>query len=179
MIVPLSPLEVHDGDRDRPVIVCGIDGSEPGEGALTAAIALAQRSGHELAVVHVADLASPRAAIPGVGAAPVSTGHAALVDRQREAVERLLSRAEHASRRHAVTVTTRTVPGDPPAVLEQVAADERATLIVVGSRGRAASGAALLGSTSMSLVGSAARPVMVVPPGGQQWLERAATGGRA
>jgi nucleotide-binding universal stress UspA family protein len=76
-------------------------------------------------------------------------------------------------------VTTRTVPGDPPAVLEQVAADERATLIVVGSRGRAASGAALLGSTSMSLAGSAARPVMVVPPGGQHWLERAATGGRA
>lgn len=59
----------------------------------------------------------------------------------------------------------RVVFGFPAARLADLADEERAELIVVGSRGRGAFKAALLGSVSTDLIGVARRPVLVVPPG--------------
>jgi nucleotide-binding universal stress UspA family protein len=48
--------------------------------------------------------------------------------------------------------------------LADLADDEDAELIVVGSRGRRGFKAAWLGSVSMDVIGVARRPVLVVPP---------------
>jgi nucleotide-binding universal stress UspA family protein len=59
----------------------------------------------------------------------------------------------------------RTLLGIPAERLADLADDEGADLIVVGSRGRGAFKAAFLGSVSNSLIGIARCPVLVVPPG--------------
>jgi nucleotide-binding universal stress UspA family protein len=55
--------------------------------------------------------------------------------------------------------------GLPAERLADLADDEDAELIVVGSRGRGRFKASFLGSVSNSLVGVARCPVLVVPPG--------------
>jgi nucleotide-binding universal stress UspA family protein len=57
------------------------------------------------------------------------------------------------------------VNGYPAERLADLADEEGAELIVVGSRGRGAFKAAFLGSVSTSLIGVARCPVLVVPPG--------------
>jgi nucleotide-binding universal stress UspA family protein len=59
----------------------------------------------------------------------------------------------------------RVVVGFPAGRLADLADDEDAELIVVGSRGRGRFKAAFLGSVSNSLVGVARCPVLIVPPG--------------
>jgi nucleotide-binding universal stress UspA family protein len=59
----------------------------------------------------------------------------------------------------------RTMFGIPAERLAELADDEEADLIVVGSRGRGAFKAAFLGSVSNSLIGIARCPVLVVPRG--------------
>jgi nucleotide-binding universal stress UspA family protein len=59
----------------------------------------------------------------------------------------------------------RVVSGFPAERLADLADEENAELIVVGSRGRGAFKAAFLGSVSTSLIGVARCPVLVVPPG--------------
>ena len=59
----------------------------------------------------------------------------------------------------------RVVVGLPAERLADLADDEDAELIVVGSRGRGRFKAAFLGSVSNSLVGVARCPVLIVPPG--------------
>jgi nucleotide-binding universal stress UspA family protein len=59
----------------------------------------------------------------------------------------------------------RVVVGFPAERLAELADEEDAELIVVGSRGRGAFKAAFLGSVSSSLVGIARCPVLIVPPG--------------
>jgi nucleotide-binding universal stress UspA family protein len=59
----------------------------------------------------------------------------------------------------------RTLLGIPAERLADLADDEGADLIVVGSRGRGSLKAAFLGSVSNSLIGIARCPVLVVPRG--------------
>jgi nucleotide-binding universal stress UspA family protein len=59
----------------------------------------------------------------------------------------------------------RTMLGIPAERLAELADDEGADLIVVGSRGRGVFKAAFLGSVSNSLIGIARCPVLVVPRG--------------
>ena len=53
--------------------------------------------------------------------------------------------------------------GDPAEQLRQLAEQERAAMVVVGTRGRGALGSGLLGSVSHSLACSGATPVVVCP----------------
>jgi nucleotide-binding universal stress UspA family protein len=59
----------------------------------------------------------------------------------------------------------RVVVGYAAEGLADLADEEGAEMIVVGSRGRGAFKAAFLGSVSTSLIGVARCPVLVVPPG--------------
>jgi nucleotide-binding universal stress UspA family protein len=59
--------------------------------------------------------------------------------------------------------TCRVVLGFPGDRLADLADEEAAELIIVGSRGRGAVKAAFLGSVSTDLIGVARRPVLVVP----------------
>jgi len=86
-----------------------------------------------------------------------------LREEQEEAGARLLKRI-------AVAVglgdaEQRVAVGLPAERLADLADDEDAELIVVGSRGRGRFKAAFLGSVSNDLLGVARCPVLVVPPG--------------
>jgi nucleotide-binding universal stress UspA family protein len=145
-------------------IICGIDGSADSQAALTFAEQLAARLGTRLVLAHVAEPAH----IPYAASAPFAstTGRIAVaeeVEAQREAAERLLEQVAvdaglaDAARRVAI--------GQPDERLADLADEEDAELIVVGSRGRGAFKAAFLGSVSNGLVGIARCPVVVVPRG--------------
>ena len=110
----------------------------------------------------VAHVVQPQPARTGLGPTatqletlPLDTlraGGEALVDRILE--EERLGEAER-----------RVVLGFPADRLADLADDEGAELIVVGSRGRRGFKAAWLGSVSADVIAVARRPVLVVPPG--------------
>jgi nucleotide-binding universal stress UspA family protein len=117
-------------------------------------------------LAHVVDLAHvPHAAAALMGArglAPQPLPLTTTYD-QEEAGEHLLEQVAKAAGRG--DAERRVVVGVPAEALADLADDEDAELIVVGSRGRGSFRAAFLGSVSNSLVGVARCPVLVVPPG--------------
>jgi nucleotide-binding universal stress UspA family protein len=143
-------------------IVCGVDGSADSQAALKVAAQLATRLGTKLVLAHVAEVTH----VPSYAAAPFggATGPMAVmeeIDSEEEAAASLLQwiaavtglpDAEH-----------RVAIGVPAERLADLADEEDAELIVVGSRGRGAFKAAFLGSVSNSLVGVARCPVLIVP----------------
>jgi nucleotide-binding universal stress UspA family protein len=149
-------------------IVCGVDGSADSQAALGVAARLAEQLQARLVLAHVAEIALvPYSAVGGMGAggggiAPQPMTLATRHD-QEEAGARLLEQiaAEHG----LLDADRRVVVGFPAERLADLADDEDAELIVVGSRGRGRFKAAFLGSVSNSLVGVARCPVLIVPPG--------------
>ena len=144
-------------------IVCGIDGSADSQAALGVAARLAERLEARLVLAHVAELAlAPYAAVGRIGPGGIAPRSMTLAtsDEQEQAGARLLQQlaAEHG---HA---EQRVVVGFPAERLADLADDEDAELIVVGSRGRGRFKAAFLGSVSNRLVGVARCPVLIVPP---------------
>jgi nucleotide-binding universal stress UspA family protein len=148
-------------------IICGVDGSPDAQAALKVAAQFAERLGSTLILCHVAEPAHVRyaAAEPFGGAA----GATAMVEEtasQAEAGARLLhdvavgAGLDDAERRVAI--------GDPAERLAELADEEGAECVVVGSRGRGALKAAFLGSVSYSLVGIARCPVLIIPAGASE-----------
>jgi nucleotide-binding universal stress UspA family protein len=145
-------------------IICGVDGSADSQAALAFAERLASRLGTRLILAHVAELAY----IPYAAAAPFggSAGRMAVaeeIDSKKEAAEHLLEEVADAA--GLADAERRAAVGLPAERLADLADDEDAELIVVGSRGRGAFKTAFLGSVSNSLVGIARCPVVIVPPG--------------
>ena len=145
-------------------IVCGVDGSPDSQVALEVAAQLADGLGTRLVLAHVAELAH----VPYAAAAPFGgvAGGIAVADeaeKQEAAARRLLAQV---ARDAGLTAAEQKVAiGSPAEALADLADEEEAELIVVGSRGRGAFKAAFLGSVSNSLVGIARCPVLIVPPG--------------
>jgi len=146
-------------------IVCGVDGSPDSQAALGVAADMAARLGLRLIMANVVEpsLAPYVGAGSFGGPVPERRPQLPTTDRQEAVAEGLLTRLsasiglERADRRVVV--------GYPAERLAELADDEGAELIVVGSRGRGAFKAAFLGSVSTSLIGVARCPVLVVPPG--------------
>jgi nucleotide-binding universal stress UspA family protein len=145
-------------------IVCGVDESADSQAAIGVAASLAERLGARLVLAHVVEIALvPYAAVAGSGGIAPPPMIPALRDEQEEAGARLLEGIAAAmGLDHA---EQRVVVGIPAERLADLADDEDAELIVVGSRGRGRFKAAFLGSVSNSLVGVARCPVLIVPPG--------------
>lgn len=148
----------NDGKLQRS-IVCGLDGSEEARVALRVAAWLAGELGLRLLVAHVVQ---PQATATGLG--PTTNQLASLpLDDLRAGgealVERILDEAQLAGTERRVVV------GFTADRLADLADDEGAELIVVGSRGRRGFKAAWLGSVSADVIGVARCPVVVVPPG--------------
>jgi len=144
-------------------IICGVDGSLDSRAALDVAARLAERLESRLILAHAVEYPKiPYDVAASLGGLAPQLNIAAPGDSNEEAGERLLERiafdagVEQAERRVAI--------GDPAERLAELADDEGAELIVVGSRGRGAFKAAFLGSVSNSLVGVARCPVLIVPP---------------
>ena len=146
-------------------IICGVDGSTDSERALGVAAELADRLNLLLVLAHVVDHAySPYAAVGPVGAGVMTRPLVmANVEAYEEAGEELLTRL--ADEAEVAQAERRVASGFPAERLADLADEENAEMIVVGSRGRGAFKAAFLGSVSSSLIGIARCPVLVVPPG--------------
>jgi nucleotide-binding universal stress UspA family protein len=146
-------------------IVCGVDGSADSEAALTVAARLADRTGARLVLATVVEpQLGPYAEAGVIGLGGVArTPLADVLAQQVRAGERLLD--ELAAQANVEPDGKRVVPGFAADRLADLADEEDAELIVVGSRGRGAFKAAFLGSVSTSLIGVARCPVLVVPPG--------------
>jgi nucleotide-binding universal stress UspA family protein len=139
-------------------IVCGVDDSREARAALRIAAGLAVLFDVRLVAAHVV---RPPAPAPGIGLSArelMDVSPDELLASGDALLERILEEEElpHAERR--------VVLGLPADSLAALADEEAAELIVVGSRGRGAFRAALLGSLSTSLLGIAPCPVLVVPP---------------
>jgi nucleotide-binding universal stress UspA family protein len=162
----LSPKKGDNMDR---AIICGVDGSPDSRLALGVAASLARRLAARLIVVNVvAALRDP--VVPTLAYAPMARPVGSMppmtarrTDVDVEAAEAMLERILNEER--LPDAEPQTVVGDPAERLADLADDEGAELIVVGSRGRGAFKAAFLGSVSNSLVGVARCPVLVVPRG--------------
>ena len=145
-------------------IVCGVDGSADSLKAVSVAAGLAEPLGARLVLAHIVDHTDVTSAVGPMGGAP--TARRLLIDNLEEleqAAEQLL--VEVADDAGLQRAERRVAFGFAALRLADVADEEEAELIVVGSRGRGAFKAAFLGSVSTSLVGVARCPVLVVPPG--------------
>jgi nucleotide-binding universal stress UspA family protein len=146
-------------------IVCGVDRSADSDVALAVAARMANRLGARLVLVHVAEpVVKPYSHAAPFGGLSVAGPLAAeeLAAAQEETAARLLKEVAEAA---GVDAERRVAIGLPAERLAEIADEEDAELIVVGSRGRGAFKAAFLGSVSNSLVGIARCPVLIVPPG--------------
>jgi len=128
---------------------------------------MSERLGSRLVVAHVAEPASiPYAAAAPFGGMAGPDALVAEVDSQEALAESLLEQV--VVKAGLVDAERRASVGRPAERLADLADDEDAELIVVGSRGRDAFKAAFLGSVSNSLVGVARCPVLIVPPGASE-----------
>jgi nucleotide-binding universal stress UspA family protein len=140
------------GKTEKPLI-CGFDDSENARRAVRVAADLARRLEAHLILLHVSEVTTPP---PGPAFA-----YAKLQEQALATGERLLQklceeeRLENAERQVAL--------GTPASVLVDAAAAKGADLLVVGTRGRGALTAAVLGSVSSDVASKAPCPVVVVP----------------
>ena len=143
-----------EGVADGPVVV-GVDGSPGSEQLVGWAFDHASRHGLALEVVHCYAIPVYPGVVPYVP--PVEITEATAGFEERVTHEVLAGWGEQYP---DVVVTTRVLHGRPaPALIE---ASQRASLTVVGSRGRGAFLGMLLGSTSLSLLQHAHGSVAVL-----------------
>jgi nucleotide-binding universal stress UspA family protein len=141
-------------------IVCGVDGSSDSQAALGVAVDLAARLRLRLIMANVVEPSHAPYAGASLGG-PMSQPRLP-TDQEEEIAKELLTKLsatmglERADRRVVI--------GYAAERLADLADEEGAEMIVVGSRGRGAFRAAFLGSVSTSLIGVARCPVLVVPP---------------
>ena len=111
-------------------------------------------------------------------ATPMAAGEAPLavlsehLDEQRQQLEALVARAEGTLRESGFSTESLVVVGDPREVLVEVAQNERADVLVVGSRGRTGITKLMLGSVSSHVVTHAPCSVLVVKQAGRATAER-------
>ncbi len=140
----------------RGTIVCGITDGEEGRGALAVAAELSERLGLRLVLAHVADGIAPLD-VDGEGNESVTTRAG------REGAARLVARlaAEHGVAGYA---EQRSAVGDPAALLGQIAAEEGADMIVVGSGARGWLRRGLESALALQLETATPVPVVITPP---------------
>ena len=140
----------------RGTLVCGLTGGEEAAGTVELAVELTERLGMRLVLAHVAD-----------GFAPIANGvdveESVTIKGDRVGAERLLGQlaaeygvAETAQRRIAV--------GQPATLLGQIAAEEAADLILVGSRQRGWSRRGLESRLAAQLETETPVPILIAPP---------------
>lgn len=141
---------------DGPV-VAAVTSDDYAAVVLEVAHELAERLGLQLVVAHV----QPGDIPPGVSAA--SGGQSRLVEARATETTALLDAliAEHAPRLDARRIA---VSGGAATELENIARDEKASMLVIGSAGKGALASALQGSVSRQVATRAPCPVVVVPP---------------
>lgn len=140
-------------------IVVGTDGSGTASRAVEHAASLALATGSALVVV-TAYTERASASPSGADPAPGDIQWALTASGGAEEIAR--AAAAGVARQGVENVRVRTEPGDPTAVLLQVAEDVDAGLIVVGSKGMSSASRFVTGSVPNSLSHHADRDVLIV-----------------
>lgn len=136
-------------------LVCAVTKSEESAGALALSAELSERLGLRLVLAHVVD------GIGGLGNADGVESVSMLADRQ--GAERRLARL---AQEHGLADGTarRVAVGEPAALLGQIAAEEAADLIVVGSSERGRLRRGLESRLARQLETTTPVPVLIAPP---------------
>jgi nucleotide-binding universal stress UspA family protein len=137
-------------------IVWATDGSEHADRALDYAAQLADDERAQLHVVHIVEML--------VGGR-VAGQRAFLNEDQLDA--KIKAQAQEVSLRYRIQTTLHMTPSGISNIADrivEIAADSRADLIVVGTRGHSAIGNLVLGSVTQRLLHVASCPVLAVPP---------------
>lgn len=143
-----------DQPQAERLVICGVDDSEGARHALRVAAELAGHLHAELAIMHAAEVG-----IPPAGSA---YAYGKLQEQAMAHAERLLTRL--CEEEHLEGADRQTAVGSPARTLTDAAAIQGADLLVVGTRGRGALTAAVLGSVSSDVAAHSPCPVVVVPP---------------
>lgn len=130
-------------------ILLATDASKPGEAAAARALDLAQAYGSELKVAAVFELPQM------YGEAPAAVDWR---DMLQDYVAEVVTRAQSRN----ITVTGQVLDGTPYQAIVDLAAKEKANLIVMGSHGRTGLTRLLMGSVTERVIGHAPCPVLVV-----------------
>jgi nucleotide-binding universal stress UspA family protein len=139
------------------LLVCATDFSPQADAALVWAAAIARRDGGHVDLVHVTSV--PRD-VPGLLAFDTPLFDAEVT---RAATERLREAARAAAQRLDVSVRPQLLRGEPHEEILRHAREEDASMIVVGTSGRASFDRLVLGSVADRTVRAADRPVVLVP----------------
>jgi nucleotide-binding universal stress UspA family protein len=134
-------------------VVCGVTETEDGRSAAELARALVARLGLRLVLVHVVD---------GV---PLGTEESLTARQRQSGAEQILSLA---ARELGSGTETRVVIGDRAEALAQVAAEEGADLIVIGSRPAGLGNRKLRCTLARDLEAATRVPVVLAPPATRQ-----------
>ena len=140
----------------RGTIVCGVTDSDEGRRALAVAAELCERLGLRLVLAHVAEGIAPLG-VNGERSESITTRA------DGEGAARLVARlaAEHGV---AGNAEQRSAVGDPAALLGQIAAEEAADVIVIGSRARGRLRRRLESRLARQLETTTPVPVVIAPP---------------
>jgi nucleotide-binding universal stress UspA family protein len=143
----------------RPILLA-TDGSPSAGEAQRQAFDLARLSGAPLVVVSVSHTTLPTVGYSTYGYSNIVTE---LTNAEHKRIEALLAGVTEAAKNEGIECTT--VKVDDGAIVDEItriAAEQRAQLVVVGSRGWSATRRLLSGSVSTGLIHSAPCPVLVV-----------------
>jgi nucleotide-binding universal stress UspA family protein len=140
----------------RATLLCGLTDGEDAVGTVGLAVELSDRLGMRLVLAHVAEGFAPN--VDGVDAEESVTMKA-----NRVGAERLLGQlaAEHGV---AETAERRIAVGQPATLLSQIAAEEAADLILVGSRERGWPRRGLESRLAAQLETETPVPILIAPP---------------
>ena len=143
----------------RGTLVCGLTDGEDAVGTVELAVELTQRLGMRLVLAHVAEGFAPRAD-------GVEIEESVTMKGSRVGAERLLGQlaAEHGV---AETAQRRIAVGQPATLLGQIAAEEAADVILVGSRERGwppTSRRGLESRLAAQLEAETPVPILIAPP---------------
>ena len=137
-------------------LVIATDGSAPAKEAVDFGLEIAAEQGADVTFVHVMPV--DEYAVAGRLGGSVPIVHPEPIDDSETA----LNDAAEAAGTAGIAYTLERISAPTVDGILSIADKQDADLIVVGSRGRGAVGAALLGSVSRDLVHRAKRPVLVV-----------------
>lgn len=140
----------------RGTIVCGVSDSDEGHSALELGVELSRRLGLRLVLAHVAEGLAPLA---GEG----EDNESVTMKGDRRGGEVFLARV---AREHGVgeTAECRVAVGEPALLVGQIAAEEAADVIVVGSRARGWRGGGLQSRLAQELRAATPVPILIAPP---------------
>ncbi len=145
-------------------ILIALDASAHSERALDFVTRMRWPAGSRMIVLSVVQpVASALAAAYEPAALPPG-----LLEAQRQQAQQVVAHAEETLRQAGFATEGRIVEGDPRESVTQAARDERADLVVVGSRGRSGVSKLMLGSVSSHVVTHAPCSVLVVKQTGER-----------